>query len=152
MFIITQEGIQERDRKMLMKVGQIRDAGREEAALLNLQHLGVMMQRSGSRKGQSKAALKKAKAKASEEGGYSLSRYTPTVKEIMESLVQGKLDEGLYPYVVPPPEASKRGNRNSAAESKSVVSLRKKGPALGQFFNKKGGGQVSERIYERTDL
>jgi hypothetical protein len=30
MFIITQEGIQERDRKMLMKVGQIRDGGKEE--------------------------------------------------------------------------------------------------------------------------
>jgi hypothetical protein len=46
--------------------------------------LGVTMQRSGRSKGQSKAALKKAKAKASEEGGYSLSRYSPTVKEITQ--------------------------------------------------------------------
>ena len=89
MFIITQEGIQERDRKMLMKVvhqkhPNIVENGKEEAALLNLQHLGVTLQRSGGRKSQSKAALKKAKARAMEEGGYSLSRFVPVIKEMTQ--------------------------------------------------------------------
>eukprot|EP00935_MAST-01C_sp_MAST-1C-sp1_P002343 g2343.t1 len=144
MFIITQEGIQERDRKMLMKVvhqkhPNIVENGKEEAALLNLQHLGVTLQRSGGRKSQSKAALKKAKARAMEEGGYSLSRFVPVIKEMTQNLVQGELSESAFPYVVPPPEgSSKRGSK--PAESKSVVvSLRKKGPS--NWSQKKAAGK-----------
>merc|ERR1712070_195400 len=72
-------------------------------AILNLRHLGVTMHRpSGTSKTMSSAALKKAKAAAS-ESEYSGCRYKPTLKDLAESLAKDILSDEEYPYVVPPP-------------------------------------------------
>jgi len=46
-----------------------------------------------------------------QEDDYALSRYEPAVKQMLEDLVAGTLDQVTFPYTEPPPEGPNSGNQ-----------------------------------------
>lgn len=160
-FIISQEGIQEIDRRMLMSVGKI--PPKDQEAILNLRHLGVVLQRpSGSSKSMSSAALKKAKAAAAEaaESEYQVSRYKTTLKDLTESLAKDILSEEEYPFVVPPPPDVQGAGPTSLRKhgaSKWNKSKKNTAPELSRgrsILFMAGGATYSEvrSVYEVSDI
>jgi len=96
LYIISQEGIKDSDRKRLVELAQI--SNQEQAAISNLFYLGVSLAKSGKGKRKSRDSKKKKK-KRGEDVPYELSRYTTAVKEIGEDMIQGTLPVAEFPFL-----------------------------------------------------
>lgn len=95
-YIITQEGIKDTDRKMLMQAAGL--GNDEEKALLNLFYLGVTL--SKGTKASAKKKNNKKSNKNEDMNDYSVtSRFAPVVKRVAEEFVEGTLSEEEFPFV-----------------------------------------------------
>jgi len=103
LYIISQEGIKDSDRKRLVEMAQI--SNQEQAAISNLFYLGVTLAKGGKGKRKSRDSKKKKK-KRGEDVPYELSRYTPAVKDIGEDLIAGSLPTADFPFLREDQDAS----------------------------------------------
>lgn len=83
-YIISQEGIKDTDRKKLMDIAKL--SMDEQAAISNLRYLGVTLLKGAKSQTNSKVDKKKKKKQRSDAPPYELSRYVPTTKKILEVL------------------------------------------------------------------
>jgi len=94
LFIISQEGIKDADRKRLMDMAKI--SFEDQACISNLRYLGVTLLR--ATKGSTKKKSKDKKKQRNDAPAYDLSRYIPTVKSLAESLVDNSLSATEFPF------------------------------------------------------
>eukprot|EP01114_Cavostelium_apophysatum_P008990 TRINITY_DN2205_c1_g1_i1.p1 TRINITY_DN2205_c1_g1~~TRINITY_DN2205_c1_g1_i1.p1 ORF type:complete len:614 (+),score=188.15 TRINITY_DN2205_c1_g1_i1:367-2208(+) len=99
LFIISQEGIKESDRKRLMDLTK---ASFEDHDLIsNLRYLGVTLLK--STKGAPKKRQSRDKNKQRTDApGYDLSRYIPNLKGLVESTIDNSLSATDYPFTSEP--------------------------------------------------
>jgi syntaxin-binding protein 1 len=98
LFLITQEGVEEKTRKKLVETAQLDAAG--EDALANLTYLGVSLKKASLKAKLLAAATgkkKKGKAAIEDEVPYELSRFQPVLRDVIENLVNDELSETQYP-------------------------------------------------------
>jgi hypothetical protein len=99
LFLVTQEGVEEKTRKKLVETAQLDAAG--EDALANLTYLGVSLKKASLKAKLLAAAAgskkKKGKAAIEDEVPYELSRFQPVLRDIIENLVNDELSETQYP-------------------------------------------------------
>lgn len=94
-YIISQEGIKDQDRKRLMELAKI--SVQDQAAIANISALGVTLNKGA--KGKSKKESKKKKKKhAADDVPFELSRYVPTLAGILEDLVKDNLSSADFPF------------------------------------------------------
>eukprot|EP01113_Clastostelium_recurvatum_P022373 TRINITY_DN2667_c0_g1_i1.p1 TRINITY_DN2667_c0_g1~~TRINITY_DN2667_c0_g1_i1.p1 ORF type:complete len:620 (-),score=203.59 TRINITY_DN2667_c0_g1_i1:32-1732(-) len=108
LYIISQEGIKDSDRKRLVDMAKITNA--EQTAISNLFYLGVTLAKGAKGKSKSKEA-KKRKKKRGGDVPFELSRYTPSVKDIGTDLIEGTLPVATFPFL-------REDHAAAAAESK----------------------------------
>jgi syntaxin-binding protein 1 len=95
-YIISQEGIKDQDRKRLMELAKI--SLQEQATIANISCLGVTLNKGA--KGKSKKESKKKKNKRhGDDVPFELSRYVPTLASILEDLTQDNLSNTEFPFV-----------------------------------------------------
>mmetsp|Transcript_39603 Transcript_39603/g.62637 ORF Transcript_39603/g.62637 Transcript_39603/m.62637 type:complete len:545 (-) Transcript_39603:74-1708(-) len=98
--------------EVVVDAGYPPDPQGDHKVLKCLEAMGVKMDKDslkeGAKEAKEKAAEEKKQrkkdkgAKDDEEATYELSRYTPKLKRITESLLKGELPTAQFPYVVPP--------------------------------------------------
>lgn len=92
LYAIMKQGISEESMNKLMEHAKISSHGRN--MIKNIADLDVaIIQDSGKKK-----PLPNRKERNSET--YQLSRYVPFVKDVMEDIIEGKLDTKLFPYLM----------------------------------------------------
>lgn len=102
-YIISQEGIKDQDRKRLMELGKI--SLQEQATIANISSLGVTLNKGA--KGKSKKDVKKKKNKRQgSEVSFELSRYVPTLAGIITDLANDNLSSSEFPFVRDDPGTS----------------------------------------------
>ncbi|KAG8461329.1 hypothetical protein KFE25_010516 [Diacronema lutheri] len=118
-YIISQEGIRDDDRRRLMDAAGL--SPDDQAAIVNLFYLGVTLSR-----GASKATASRRKtaggAKGSDAASYDLSRYTPVLKRLVEDVLTNAAPLAAFPYVKDRP-ASAASAGAGATISPADVSL-----------------------------
>ncbi len=123
LYIISQEGIKDSDRKRLMELAKIENL--DQGSISNLRYLGVTLLQAakGSRKKSKDKEGKKKKKQRDDAPPYELSRYTPNVRPILEELIEGNLSEALYPFCRDDGVISVKGK--DTKPEKEAASLRK---------------------------
>ncbi|XP_065829369.1 syntaxin-binding protein 1-like [Oscarella lobularis] len=92
LFILNRNGISDENLQKLVKHAQIPHD--EIATILNMQHLGVPVVVEEKKK---KTGPERRERPGLET--YSVSRWIPVIKDIMEDCVEGKLKDKVYPFV-----------------------------------------------------
>jgi len=92
LYAIMKQGISEESMNKLMEHAKISSAGRN--TIKNISNLDVAIIQDGGKK----KSLPARKERVGET--YQLSRYIPYIKDIMEDIVEQKLDEKAYPYLM----------------------------------------------------
>jgi len=132
-YIISQEGIKDSDRKRLMELSKI--SFEDQGAISNLRYLGVTLLKGGARTSKKKQSKDKKKKQRDDAPPYELSRYAPVVKQVAEDLIEGSLSNTEYPFVKEPlVEGGKQ-------EVKEATSLRKQTQPKWADNNKKSEKQ-----------
>lgn len=113
-YIISQEGIKDPDRKRLMDIAKV--SLQDQGCISNLRHLGVTLLKGAQAKKKQKLKEKKKKKGTESAPAYELSRYVPNLKKIGEDFLQNSLPNSEFPYVKEPlnsepevPVSSKEG-------------------------------------------
>ena len=135
LFIITQEGVQPKERKELMELAGIQPE--DQVAILNLGRLGVNLLKGSS------AASKRTKAGRSKDApqSYDVSRHVPALKRLLVEGAAHSLSTDDYPYVAPPPGAAASAARAAAAADAGGGLMKDVKIGLGSLgIGKKGGG------------
>ena len=135
LFIITQEGVQPKERKELMELAGIQPE--DQVAILNLGRLGVNLLKGSS------AASKRTKAGRSKDApqAYDVSRHVPALKPLLVEGAARSLSTDDYPYVAPPPGAAASAARAAAAADAGGGLMKDVKIGLGSLgIGKKGGG------------
>eukprot|EP01114_Cavostelium_apophysatum_P002022 TRINITY_DN1176_c0_g1_i1.p1 TRINITY_DN1176_c0_g1~~TRINITY_DN1176_c0_g1_i1.p1 ORF type:complete len:627 (+),score=182.39 TRINITY_DN1176_c0_g1_i1:2117-3997(+) len=115
LYIISQDGIKDSDRKRLVDLTKM--SFDDQNCILNLRYLGVTLLK-GTR-GSSKTSDKKKKKQRNDAPSFQLSRYEPVLKNIGESALDNTLSSTEFPAV--------RGE-NAASDARSAAkSMRKPG-------------------------
>ncbi|GAM19187.1 hypothetical protein SAMD00019534_023620 [Acytostelium subglobosum LB1] len=96
LYIISQEGIKDADRRKLMDLAGL--SLEDQSSIANLFYLGVTMMKGA--KGKQKTQLPKQRKQDDGSVPYEVSRFVPTIKDIAESLVNENLPEEDFPYVM----------------------------------------------------
>ncbi|EAL65456.1 Sec1-like family protein [Dictyostelium discoideum AX4] len=101
MYIISQDGIKEEDRRRLMEMAGISQS--EQNAFTNLRYLGVTLMKGAK----GKKPISPPKNRKSESGNvpYEVSRYVPVVKDIAENIINETLPSTDFPFVKEEPIA-----------------------------------------------
>ncbi|EGC40177.1 hypothetical protein DICPUDRAFT_147033 [Dictyostelium purpureum] len=101
-YIISQEGIKEEDRRKLMEMAGI--SQEEQMAFTNLRFLGVTLMKGAksTKKTNSPPKIRKADG---HNVPYEVSRYVPIMKDIAENLVNDSLPNSDFPFVKEEPIA-----------------------------------------------
>lgn len=99
LYFVTQENIQEKDRRMLLQVASI--PSEYEAAIINLSFLGATLQSDKKTKLSKLASVFKKSNKAKPSGNvkevtYDLSRYTPKLKDVLTDFFNNSLNSSEY--------------------------------------------------------
>eukprot|EP01137_Pigoraptor_chileana_P005928 Opistho-2@2973 len=92
-YVIIKNGLADADLQKVLDHAQI--PADERAAIENLKQLGVQVSTSQSEK--KKKAFKRRDRNM--DGVYSLSRWTPLMKDILEDVCEERLDKDDFPYV-----------------------------------------------------
>eukprot|EP00727_Mastigamoeba_balamuthi_P010299 m51a1_g5892 putative sec1-like family protein (645) ;mRNA; f:529751-533189 len=127
LYIISQEGIKEQDRKRLFDYAKLSPA--DQTCISNLFYLGVTLT-SGARKGKSKRKKEKRKRRG-DDVPYDLSRYVPRLKNVMLDAITDQLPAADFPFVREPPA----GSRLQSGEARSGL---KKQAAVAKWAEQKG--------------
>jgi hypothetical protein len=122
LFIISQEGMKEVDRKRMMDYASL--TPRDQAAISNLYFLGVTLTKAATR-GRKKKEKKRAPV-AADDVPYELSRFIPRLKQIMRDLISAQLSAETFPFIKEAPTSSsaslisadKSGLKSSTAHPK----------------------------------
>ncbi|XP_063596413.1 protein ROP-like [Penaeus indicus] len=94
LYILAKNGISNENLEKLLQHAQI--SSTEKATINNLAHLGVNVVVEGGK--QRKPYQIQRKERITEQT-YQMSRWTPTIKDIMEDCIDGKLEEKHFPYL-----------------------------------------------------
>ncbi|EGG19715.1 Sec1-like family protein [Cavenderia fasciculata] len=116
MYIISQEGIKDVDRKKLMDLAMLNQ--QEQSAIANLYYLGVTLMKGA--KAKAKTNIQKQRKQETGSVPYEVSRYVPVVKDIAENLINDTLQDTDFPFVRDTPIAK------TTAAPVSKVSLKGK--------------------------
>lgn len=96
-YIISQEGIKDQDRKRLMELAKI--SVTDQATIANISSLGVVLNKGSKGKSKKKDSKKKKKHHAGDDVPFELSRYVPSIAGILEDLVKDNLSSADFPFV-----------------------------------------------------
>ncbi|EFA83765.1 Sec1-like family protein [Heterostelium album PN500] len=113
-YIISQEGIKEQDRKKLMDLAGI--GLQDQASISNLFFLGVTLMKGA--KGKQKTQVTKQRKQDEGNNPYEVSRYVPLLKDIAENLVNNTLPDSDFPYVKEKPTVSSNNQPTSKVSLK----------------------------------
>eukprot|EP01132_Coremiostelium_polycephalum_P009201 gene9201-11276_t len=138
-YIISQEGIKDADRKKLMDLAGIQQ--NEQATITNLFYLGVTLMKGA--KGKQNIQINKTRKSDSSKVPYEVSRYVPVIKDIAENLVNDTLPSSDFPFVKEEPIAKS----SSAPVSKVSLKGKSKQPRWAD-----PGQQVEETKYTGSKL
>lgn len=153
-YVIFKEGIFPDDRSKLLKHAKVPSSLYE--AIINLDLLGVPATKDSRNK---KSKRDKRSTPVTVDEAFELSRFTPTLKSVIDDHLKGILDSEQFPYtrdVPPEPEArnntaqgSLRTNRPAWAKGRTQVDL----PRQRIIAFVAGGATYSEMrsIYELTE-
>jgi len=119
LYIISQEGIKDSEKKRLLDLGKI--TAEEQSYISNLRYLGVTLLKGAQAKKKKQMSEKKKKKQRGDAPPYELSRYVPTIKKVGEDLIGGSLDNVEFPAVKE--DFSPLATRDTGA--KPTTSLRK---------------------------
>ena len=122
LYIISQEGIKDSDRRAMMEIASVPVA--KEVAIANMHFLGVKLTKTKAKKPHKRS--KKSK-KRQDDVSFDLSRYQPLLRTIMESACDGTLSTDEWPYVkeAPPPgEGSPVAKKMSVRKTAPKWSIR----------------------------
>ncbi|GMH79911.1 hypothetical protein TrLO_g7265, partial [Triparma laevis f. longispina] len=118
-YIISQQGITEDDRRRLFSAAGLNES--EQSKILNLEKMGVTLQQSKapSKSFSSMFRSKRVKStgRADKDSEYAMSRYVSNFKGLIEQLVEDKLSIEDYPSILPLPEG---GGSSSMGSARSV--------------------------------
>eukprot|EP01111_Echinosteliopsis_oligospora_P010004 TRINITY_DN3032_c0_g1_i2.p1 TRINITY_DN3032_c0_g1~~TRINITY_DN3032_c0_g1_i2.p1 ORF type:complete len:211 (-),score=77.82 TRINITY_DN3032_c0_g1_i2:89-721(-) len=117
-FIISQEGIKDQDRKRLVDLAKM--SFKDQKSIENLFYLGVALNK-GAKAKKVKKDVKKKK-KRGDDVPFTLSRYVPNLKEILEAQAQNQLDASEFPYVRDDPSIT--SGRSGSVSASKPTSLR----------------------------
>jgi len=139
-YIISQEGIKDSDRKRLMDLAGVSIA--DQATISNISNLGVTLNKGA--KGKNKGKKKDTRKKRRDDVPYELSRFAPTLSSILEDLAQDKLDATEFPFVREDPTfSSGKGASSSKNEKVSLKGAGSKQPRWADKGKKKDDGKPS---------
>ncbi len=154
LYIIGKEGVRDTDRRQLLDHAQA--TSEETNAITNLALLGVKLSQTGKQKDSKKKSSSKKAKRRDDDVPYDLSRYTPVIKTLAESLAEGTLSDSTHPYVRDPKQNGTYGSKNlpstqsggssSTAASTSaapVTSLRSTKPS---WHNRKNGSDATAAL------
>jgi len=100
-YIISQEGIKEQDRKKLMDMAGFDQA--EQSSIANLFYLGVTLMKGA--KGKQKTQMNKIRKTGDNDVPFEVSRYVPVLKDIVENLTNDSLPASDFPFIKEEPIA-----------------------------------------------
>jgi len=123
LYIISQEGIKDGDRKRLMELAKISENSTDHDYIYNLKYVGVTLLKGAQAKKKQKINEKKKKKQRDDAPPYELSRYSPAIKKIGEDLIAGQLDTTEFPAVKE--DLSSLAKDSNSDGSKPTTSLRK---------------------------
>ncbi|XP_076823508.1 syntaxin-binding protein 1-like isoform X1 [Clavelina lepadiformis] len=109
LYIVLKNGIPEDNLKKLIHHAQVSEA--DEASIRNMAHLGVTVVNNEGRAGK-RGGLKFERRE--HDAKYQLSRWTPMIKDVMETAIEDKLDQRLFPFL------SGRGTGSSSTGVRSA--------------------------------
>jgi len=121
LYIISQEGIKDGDRKRLMEMAKVSSS--EQSCISNLRYLGVTLLKGAQAKKKQKLSEKKKKKQRDDAPPFELSRYAPAIKKVGEDLIAGQLDLTEFPTVKE--DFSNLVKDPKADNNKPTTSLRK---------------------------
>ena len=118
-FIISQQGIKEEDRKNLFNAAGL--SGEEMNSILNLEKIGVTLSqaKAPSRSFSSlfrSSKLQSTTGKNNKNSEYAMSRYVCNLKGVLEEMTSDKLSIEEYPSILPLPS----GSTNVSGSARSV--------------------------------
>jgi len=119
LYIVSQEGIKDSDRKRLMELASI--SNDDQGCISNLRFLGVTLLKGAKAKKIQSKEKKKNKKQRSDAPPYELSRYVPQFKIIGQELIDNTLPLEEFPFVKEDPNAVE----NVPSAKDDVKSLRK---------------------------
>jgi hypothetical protein len=127
-YIISQEGIKDQDRKRLMELANV--SIQDQAVIANISALGVTLNKGAKGKSKKKDSKKK---KRGDDVPFELSRYVPTLAGILEDLVKDNLNSADFPFVRDDPGVS---STKSAPVKNDKVSLKGAGSKQPRWVDK----------------
>jgi len=135
-YVISQGGVKDQDRKRLMDLAKI--SVDDQRAIANLYHLGVTINKGKKTKKETK------KKKKHGDVPYELSRYVPNLKEVLKQLVEDDLSAQDYPFVRDDPNvtAGRQPASSSSAAPKSLKGAATKAPRWADKGKKKEENKV----------
>ena len=95
-YIISQEGIKDQDRKRLMELAKV--SVQDQTLIANISALGVTLNK-GAKGRSKKKDSKKKKRHTNDDVPFELSRYVPVLAGILEDLVKDNLSSDAFPFV-----------------------------------------------------
>eukprot|EP00162_Nutomonas_longa_P013564 comp21617_c0_seq1/m.47672 comp21617_c0_seq1/g.47672 ORF comp21617_c0_seq1/g.47672 comp21617_c0_seq1/m.47672 type:complete len:610 (-) comp21617_c0_seq1:122-1951(-) len=141
-YIITQEGIKDADRHLLMRTANVQ--AEQQAVVANLSQIGVRITR-GSKESKKKASKPKQTRK-SDDVPYDLARYEPYVKTLLTDVAENNLKGDEFPYFRDAPAAG-ASTAAPGAGAKSLRTVKHK-----WADNRKGKGGEDENTNPRVIL
>jgi len=120
LYIISQEGIKDSDRKRLIDLAKLSNA--DATCISNLKYLGVTLSKANKGPKKHKSGKDKKKKARDDAPSYELSRYIPSAKIILQDFLENNLSASEFPYV-----KDKEGsdNNNNKQATPGSTSLRK---------------------------
>jgi syntaxin-binding protein 1 len=97
LFLLNKNGITEENLQKLLGHAMIPDDNKQ--SILNLQNLGLQILLDANRQQSSRRKNIPQNRKEREGQTYQLSRWVPFIKDIMEDIIEDKLDARQYPYL-----------------------------------------------------
>lgn len=138
LYVISQGGVKDQDRKRLMDLAKV--SIQDQKAIANLFHLGVTIN-----KGKKAKKDTKKKKKRREDVPYELSRFVPNLKEVLKQLAEDGLSAQEFPFVRDDPSVTggRPSSSSSAPPSKSLKGTAvKQGPRWADKGKKKEENKV----------
>jgi len=102
LYILQQNGVTEDTLKKIFEHGKL--TAQEQATIRNIEHLGVNIIQGPGAGGFSQQSNRRARPSE-----FRFTRWTPELKEILEQVIDNKLDQTKFPFLKPPIKKSHYG-------------------------------------------